>query len=289
MYLTMVNNMLFRTVINHTKFLLKSKEAMITFSCLVFVVLRNFLNNVYEFQGMDITALFHPMKMLALSYNKSIYNADTVLLFVQLYPFLVAFSGGFSYLREKQTREEIYLVSRMGKAIYYFSRLFSTMLCTIVVFCIPFLIEIVLNCISFPLNAMGDFTYMNVYDEKYISMVTRYLGSSIYIKSPVMYAILATLFFGVISGVLSMFVVAISYLFEIKYRVVLLLPVYLLLNCTVYIDNFMSAGMPAISWYHYILLFDGVTKNGFYLVLFIFCIALFSIVNAVTRVRGDVL
>ena len=150
--------MFLRATLHQTKFLLKSKEAMLTFVVLLVIVLSNFIGNVLEFQGMDVTAMYHPMKLLTLSYNKSLYDANTIILFVQLYPILVAFPAGFSYIKECQMREELHLTSRMGKDIYYISKLVAAFLCTIVVFVVPFLLEIVLNCISFPLQAKGDFT-----------------------------------------------------------------------------------------------------------------------------------
>lgn len=115
--------MFLRATLHQTKFLLKTKEATLTFVVLLILVLSNFIGNVVEFQGMDVTAMYHPMKLLTLSYNKSLYDANTIILFVQLYPILVVFPAGFSYIKERQTREELYLTSRMGKSFYYISKL----------------------------------------------------------------------------------------------------------------------------------------------------------------------
>lgn len=281
--------MFFRIMMNHVKLLLKTKEAMVTFFILLLIVLSNFLSNINMLQGRDITELYHPMKMLSLSYNKSLYDADTALLLIQLYPFLVILPGGFSYIKENQTREEVYLVSRIGKGMYFFNRLFATFFCTAIVFTIPFIIEIFLNCVSFPLSAMGDYTNMSIYDAEYLNMVKNYLGSSIYIVSPVVYAILATIFFGIISGMLSTFVVGISFIFKVKYRVILLLPVYFILNATMYMEKFLPNNAYAISWYHYVFLFDSVTKTVLYLLFFLVALVAISVISGMIRMKGDVL
>lgn len=280
--------MFLRATLHQTKFLLKSKEAMLTFVVLLVIVLSNFIGNVLEFQGMDVTAMYHPMKLLALSYNKSLYDANTIILFVQLYPILVAFPAGFSYIKECQTREELYLTSRMGKDIYYISKLVAAFLCTIVVFVVPFLLEIVLNCISFPLQAKGDFTGLDIYNTGYADMVECYLMSELYLWSPIMYSVVGILIAGVVSGMLGTFVVAFSYVVRVKYRVMLLLPVYLLLNGITYVDNMISVRAFTINWQRYLLLFDDADKNGFYILGFVLFLFAFNLISVFVRRKGAI-
>ena len=69
-----------------TAYLLFSKGAMITFALLLALVLMNFIGNVTEFRGYDRVEMYHPMKMLLLSYNRTYYNADLALVLIQLVP-----------------------------------------------------------------------------------------------------------------------------------------------------------------------------------------------------------
>lgn len=54
----------------------------------------NYINNVILFKGTDIIEMYHPMKLLLLSFNRGIYSADSIMFFMQLYPLLLAFPAG---------------------------------------------------------------------------------------------------------------------------------------------------------------------------------------------------
>ena len=105
---------------------------------------------------------------------------------------------------------------------------FQTYFVTFVVFTIPLLIEMGLNCIAFPLEANGNMYGNGIYTNNYVDSVSRYMFLGLFKISPYLYAFISIIFFGLVSGVLSMFTVAISMFFS-KYKILLLLPVYVLL------------------------------------------------------------
>ena len=74
------------------------------------------------------------------------------------------------------------------------------------------------------------------------------------------YAILTTLFFGVVSGILGTLPVAISFVLTVKYRMLLILPTFVLLNASTYL-NILDRNKSSLSWYKYLLLFDDTPKN----------------------------
>ena len=135
--------MLFKSV--KTQFLwgIKQRGFILTFAFIFLLVLFNYIWNVLEFQGMDILEMFHPAKMILLSYNKTYYNIDMALFFVQLYPILVVCPAAFSIAGEKAAKEHILIISRVGSMTYYFSRWISTFGLTAVVFTVPFLLELI--------------------------------------------------------------------------------------------------------------------------------------------------
>lgn len=275
--------MYFRTTKAQTLFLLKQKETLITFFVLFVLVSINFVGNVLSFRGYDVMSMFHPMKLLSLSYNRIFWNADITLLIVQLYPLLVVLPAGFSLAREHQTGESIFLVSRVGGCKYTSTKLLAALCSTTIVFSTPFLIEILLNCISFPLAAMGDLSNLSIYDTQYILGVNNYLFSNLFLKSAYLYAIVLTILFGFVSGVLSMFTVAISMLVRVKYRAFLCFPVLLLLYGTLFLPLVFKSREKVTAWYHYIMLFNEEPKYNefFFLVLLFFisfsvCVALYS-------------
>lgn len=173
--------MFFRAVSVQTFFRLKKRSTLFTFYFWLGLTLLNFVSNVLEFQGTDVLLMYHPMKLLLLSYNRASYQTDIFFTFVQLYPLLVVIPSGFSLAREKQTGEEIYITVRLGHHAYGFSKLISAFLTTFIVFTVPVFLEILLNCLSFPLAATGDLSNWSYYDINYINSVHNYLLSGLYI------------------------------------------------------------------------------------------------------------
>ena len=188
--------MLIKVIKKQTIFLLKQKEASLTFILLLAVVLGNYITNVLTFRGTDVSQMYQPMKLLALSLNKVYFSANIQLLIVMIYPILVAVPAGFSYTKEQQTKEEVYMIYRLGKNRYLQSKLWASFFTTTIVFTVPFMLEILMNMLSFPMNAIRDLSNLSIYNTDYATMVHNYIGSAIYIASPGLYAILMILVFG---------------------------------------------------------------------------------------------
>lgn len=257
--------MLRKLILYQTQFLLKQREAAATFLLLIWFIIGNYLGNVTAFRGMDITQMYYPLKLMTLSYNRVNYNADVTTLFIMLYPILVTLPAGFSYVKEQQTRMEVYLAARLGKKNYMRSRLWSAFFTTAIIFIVPFLLEILLYAVSFPMKANNDFSHLGMYEPEYAMKVHCYLGSALYLLSPVLYAVVMVLFFGAVSGILGMLPVAVSQAAPVKFRMFLFLPDYLLLNGTSYLQ-IMRKGSVTCNWYDYLLLFQDEPKNVWYLV-----------------------
>lgn len=281
--------MIFKATISQTNFLLRKKEAICVFYMLFIMVLINFISNVQYFQGRDIVEMSQPMKLLLLSYNRTELNATNTLLLIQLYPFLVVFPAGFSLARDYQLGTQVFLVSRLGNATYQISKYLSVFLATMIIFTVPFLLEIFLNCISFPMSATGDLSNLSIYDGAYRNAVDKYLMRDIYLYSPYLYAVIGTLFFGVVSGLFGVFTVAVSSFIRIKYNVFLFLPVFILLNLSSILAGRYPKEAPSIKWYDYILLFNDEGKNIAFLIAGIFMLVLFSIVTVNISERKDCL
>ena len=166
--------MFFRSTLTQISFLLRRKGALAAFYILLFMVLSNFIGNVLAFQGLDVIQMYHPMKILLLSYNRINYNADMTILLTQLFPILVTCPAGFALAKEYQLGTDVMIVSRLGQRRYRMSKLLAAFVTTFVVFTVPFMLEIFLNCISFPLNAAGDLTNWGYYDSAYRTAVGNY-------------------------------------------------------------------------------------------------------------------
>lgn len=281
--------MIFKATISQTNFLLKKREAICVFYILFIMVLINFISNVLYFQGRDIVEMSQPMKLLLLSYNRTDLNATNTLLLIQLYPLLVVFPAGFSLVRDYQLGTQVFLVSRLGNVTYQISKYLSVFLATMIIFTAPFLLEILLNCISFPMSATGDLSNLSIYDGAYRNGVDKYLMKDIYLYSPYLYAVIGTLFFGVVSGLFGVFTVAVSSFIRVKYNVFLFLPVFILLNFSTVLAGRYPKEAPSIKWYDYILFFNDEGKNIGFLIAGILVLVLFPIVTANISGRKDCL
>lgn len=281
--------MFWKATLTQTKFMLKQKSAVFTFYALLLIVLLNFLENVLNFQYRDVIAMYHPMKLLTLSYNKSYYRADLLLFFVQFYSLAVVCPAGFSMAREEGTRQNVFMAARLGPSVYQWSKLAASFLATFLVFTVPFFIEILLNCISFPLQATGDMMNMGMLDPGYIDGIRRYLFSGLYRINPYFYSVVGILFFGVVSGLLGSLTVAFSALVRVRLRVFLFLPVYLLLNATVIIHSFLRGIPVSLRWYNYLMLFDDSPKSVPAFIAALFSIVLLTVImNVLSLKRGRI-
>ena len=203
---------------HQTLFMLRQNIALMVFYILLAIVFLNFGSNVLTFQGRDIIDMYHPAKMLVLSYDQVYDNMDIMLLLIQLYPILIVCPAGFTLLSEKKRKTDCVLITRIGSIQYYLGKTIAAFFVTMIVFTIPFLIEFGLNCVSFPLAASGDFVDLNRYSPDYIELTSNYMFPALFHMNSYLYTFVGILFWGVTSGIIGMFTVALSGIisFDIK-------------------------------------------------------------------------
>lgn len=172
--------MLATSVWTQFRLMARRKSAMITFYVVLAFVLVNYLTNVVTYQGSEILEMVHPMQLLLLSDESGAYS----LLFIQLYPLLVVLPAGFSFALDRDVDETVFYLTRVGSKDYYRGKLIAAFSITFLVLTLPLLLEIVLNCLSFPLDATGNLDNWSVYDENYIADVQTYLWSGLFLHPP---------------------------------------------------------------------------------------------------------
>ena len=253
--------MLVRTTRSQIAFLLRQKEAVFTFCVLLLLVLANFIDNCQEYQGFDVMALAHTTKLGLLSFNRMGYKADLSIMFLQLYPLLVVCPAGFILAKERGTQEHVLMITRMGSGVYYFSKLLSAFVVTAMVFTLPFLVEIVIHVIAFSTRPMGDLSNWSYYSEEYMELVRGYMFSELFIRSPYLYAVVKVLLFGLFSGLMGAFGVAVSALYRVKFRITVFLPAFLLLNLSVYATTIFREIQESLAWYQFVMLHEEMRGN----------------------------
>lgn len=275
-------------IIKHqTLFMLRQNIALMVFYILLAIVFLNFGSNVLNFQGRDIIDMYHPAKMLVLSYDQVYDNMDIMLLLIQLYPILIVCPAGFTLLSEKKRKTDCVLITRIGSIQYYLCKTIAAFFVTMIVFTIPFLIEFGLNCVSFPLAASGDFVDLNCYSPDYIKLTSNYMYSTLFHMNSYLYTFVGILFWGITSGIIGMFTVALSGIISFRFKILLFLPVYILLNIPAYMPQITDKLPFVVNWYNYIFLFDDHVKNNVFFISFLIILFIISIVCSVIKGRGD--
>ena len=275
-------------IIKHqTLFMLRQNITLMVFYILLAIVFLNFGSNVLTFQGRDIIDMYHPAKMLVLSYDQVYDNMDIMLLLIQLYPILIVCPAGFTLLSEKKRKTDCVLITRIGSIQYYLGKTIAAFFVTMIVFTIPFLIEFGLNCVSFPLAASGDFVDLNCYSTDYIELTNNYMYSTLFHMNSYLYTFVGILFWGITSGIIGMFTVALSGIISFRFKILLFLPVYILLNIPAYMPQITDKLPFVVNWYNYIFLFDDHVKNNVFFISFLIILFIISIVCSVIKGRGD--
>lgn len=276
-----------KAIRHQIKFALQQNATIITFYVLLSIVLLNFVENVLCFQGWDVVEMYHPAKLLALSYNRIYFHADITLLLVQIYPFLVVCPAGFILISEKSRNADYLLITRIGSTKYYLSQIITGFFVTMIIFTVPFLIELFLNYLSFPVDATGDFTNLSQYDPIYIEMTEHYIFSELFNLNPFLYALFGILLFGFFSGIMGMITIALSAVITFRYKVFLFLPVFIFLNATLYVPEIFGKLPFSVRWYDYLLIFDDNIKNSKYFIILMVLFLTASVTCSLIKGRGD--
>ena len=247
----------------------------------------NFFSNVIKYQGTDVSLMINPMRILFLS-NDDLEAGKLNALFLQLYPLVVALPVFSSYFDDKHTGEIVFMASRMGKKKYFISKGIAAGLINFIVFTLPMLTEFLLNCISFPMSANGNSFMQPVYDQGYIDAAENYMMFDLFKVSPVTYAFVTILLFGILSAVLGMFVLAVS-LYISRYKIILLVPVYILMYGIGMINSLFPAVKTKTSHFAYLSMFDVTYKSEWAYLLLILIIFVISWIGILIKTRKDVL
>ena len=128
------------------------------------------------------------------------------------------------------------------------------------------------------MEANGNYSNAGIYSDLYVESVESYLFLGSFIVSPYLYAFVSIIFFGVASGILTLFTLAVSMFFS-KYKVLLLLPVYVLLYGLGSLYSILPEVEIHTSHFQYFSMFDMSQKSQ---VLFIFVLVLLALISVGT-------
>lgn len=256
-----------KAVVWQMKAICSRKAPIVMFLFLYAYVLLNYLTNVFRFSGTDVTDMYMSMYLLVLSEE----NVSFHFFFMQYFPLLLVIPASFSFLQDKSSRALNYLAARMGRRRYYVSKGIAVFLISFAVFTLPFLLEILLNCIAFPLDAVGHVSNINNYEK--MESFERMFLVKLFCYSPYLYAVLFTFIFGIVTGVLSVFALGISML-KMRFKVFVFLPCYLLLYASYFGNRIPGLNGTDTNYFIYFSIFDDAPKNGVGYFLVVLLVAL---------------
>lgn len=269
------------SVLYQIRLMSRKRTVKAIFWLLTAAVMLHYVVQVRLFWGKDIANLYEPMKLRLMA------NSTDAITFrlMQFYPLLVVIPAGFSYVEDRENYTDVYIRGRIGNRQYIYSKMIAAFVVSFLVFTIPFLLELLLYIIAFPLTATGDPSNISDYQAVMQEIIGKYLFSEIYVKSSLLYGVTTVFLWGILAGVLGGFTACISML-GIRFRALLFLPVYVLLYfvstlenifCTPYTTNYL--------WY--IQFYDFYVKTEWGLVLFILIIIIISVMITLFMGRRD--
>lgn len=264
--------MLYRSVRAQMRVILKRRTAWIAFYIMFVLMVANYVVNLFLYRNYDLVELFHPAKILLLSYGS---ETGMGYFLMQIYPLLVILPAGFSLASDYESGESVFLHSRVGGMNYYMGKMIAAFLSAAIIFTVPLLLEIGMNFVTYPKEAVGDPSNWKVYGQSYIEAQERYFLSALAVRSPYLYAVVGTVIFGVASGILNMFTVAVSTI-RVKFKVLLFLPVYLLLDLISIVVRHIPGVTVSTYYGAYLRIFNWSWKSGAGYAGVLFLLTIFS-------------
>lgn len=261
-------------------YMIRRKSTVFTFAVLMIYVLINFFYNMNEnIERIYISQMFDLVKTSGLS-----SYAEYVHFFMEYFPLLVMIPTAYCYLNDKNTNIKIYIESRVGKRNYWYGKLIAVFLVTLLVFIIPFLIELLISCICFDINSLGDPS--NIGYEQSIELDSLYPLSNLFIFNRILFCIVWIFIFGIISAILACFNFAVCTLNIFKYKILTFFPLYGLVYFITFADKIFKPSYTL--HYPFILeMFELTPKNYTIYGLFLFIILILSIALVEIKVRRN--
>lgn len=169
-----------------------------------------------------------------------------------IFPFLVVLPYSLSFLNENKSGVVLYVQARGNRKTYYYSQLITCFIGTALVFLVPFLLNILLNAILFPVNGNDYISTYNAYDSNWTDTIMGkgfyratlfhgYLFKKIAIMHPQLYNVLYAFGIAIASGVMGMFTYAVSILLQ-KNTISLLIANYLFFSIFIVLDRVLEEG-----------------------------------------------
>ena len=226
--------MLFKSVKMQMEEMFRRKLTLFTFcAVLIFVLINVYKNMMTNYDIGFISQMYDPIRVHTLS-DYSISGH----FFFEYFPFIVVIPTACTYLNDRNTGNKLYIESRVGKNNYWYGKMISVFIVTFLIFTIPFLLEIIIDCICFDMSSHGDPSGLKYV--KSITMDSRYPFAKILANNNILYGVIMILIFGCVSGILAMFNFAVATLPFFKYKIFTFFPIYILVFILSFVERVLN-------------------------------------------------
>lgn len=142
-----------------------------------------------------------------------------------IFPFIIVLPYGFSFMNESKSGVILYVQTRGERKDYYYGQLAACFIGTAFIFLLPFLLNILLNSLLFPINGNDYISTHNVYDINWVNSIMGrgffketlfdgYIFKQIAINHPQLYNVIYAVWISFASGIMGMFIYAVSIIFQ---------------------------------------------------------------------------
>lgn len=280
------------------KVMLNKKSFMIAFSIVLIYCLFSYLTNVISFYHVDISQMMSANSLFALSSDQPYWG-----LFATIFPFILFLPFAFSYIEDRKIQITNYIISRSSSSAYLISQIVITFLGGFIITFVPFLLNLLLCHVTFPDNMntyFGEYGNPNYYRTLTGSNVIIHTDIKglpfleLYLNSQLLYNLIFLLMFSVASGLLSVFILSLSYM-GITNRLILFIPLYLFFYLSRALDSYSyNSSLEKGTVYHNYDWLTYLTVDSFYgknynyllyIALIILLIIVVSYIVALFRLR----
>ena len=206
------------------RFYFRRKEAGAAWLFILIMILTNGILLVHSMSGSFVQQAPSLLKVCSIASGRG-----TAFAFMLVYPLLVVIPTAGAFLHDYNSKELIYVCSRVTVRKYLYSQLLAGFLVTFCIFTVPFLLEACIYRLVIPAQIMsGDSTGLSMMDVAMYYSKT-YFMSGLYDWNEMVYHIVMILIFGGVSGLLAVFNISLGYCSFMRKRIFTFVPIYVLL------------------------------------------------------------
>lgn len=264
--------MLLKSIRMQMHHMLRKRTTVMIYLILCGAVLCNFFMNMNRFKNGDLSQMMSPMKLSSVS----IWTVVNYYI-MQFYPLLLVIPTAGCYFDEKNSRVCNYIQVKVGASNYLIGKAVSVFLITVILFSVPFLMEIIVYMITVPCAAQGDPSNFQYFQT--IETDGKLFWSDLYFFNPYLYTVVCIIIFAVVSGIFAVFNFSLTTLKAFKFRVFTYFPIYILFYSIYIISSFLH--IKCETRYGAVLSLFSAPIEANYGLYFLFCIGLLVIAASI--------